>query len=49
MTDPRYTHGDRHSEHVGLKVGHPGPARNRVPTVHGLARLGFEKPDLDRD
>ncbi len=43
MTDPLDTHSDLHSGQGGLKGERP------VVTVHDLAWLQFEKPDLDRD
>ena len=44
MTDPLDTHSDLHSGQGGLKG-----ERRPVVTVHDLAWLQFEKPDLDRD
>lgn len=42
------SHRDLHSEQGGRPGEHPGRARNPVITVHDVAWLEFEKPDLAR-
>ena len=47
-TDELHEHHDLHSEAGALPGEHPGRAANPTIKVRGLARLEWEKPDLDR-